>query len=251
LFSSFFIFNDAPFLNQYTFQDSATPLMEGIIDLHNEIFIYLISILIAVSWILIRIIMLFNSNNNIHVIHFTHNTLLEIIWTITPAFILMIISIPSPSLLHAMDEIIDPSVTVKAIGHQWYWSYEYSDYSLFSNQSIAFDSYMIPDDDLVSGQLRLLEVDNHILSPVNTHIRLLVSSTDVIHSWTIPSFGVKVDALPGRLNQLSIFVNRLGTFYGQCSEICGVNHGFMPIVVDIVNLNDYINWIYLKLTNNN
>nr|AJF36680.1 cytochrome c oxidase subunit 2 [Gefionella okellyi] len=191
--------------------------------------------------------MLFNYNNNNTVLYFTHNTFLEIIWTITPAFILMIIAVPSFSLLYAVDEIIDPNITLKIIGHQWYWSYEYSDYSFYHNQSIVFDSYMIPDDDLISGQLRLLEVDNQIVLPIYTHIRLLISSSDVIHSWTIPSFGIKVDALPGRLNQLSLFINRLGYFYGQCSEICGVNHGFMPIVVNAINIKDYINWIYMKL----
>lgn len=242
-----FLYNDAPFISQISFQDPASPLMEGIIDLHNEIFIYLMATLITVTWILIRILMLFNVNNNHIILYFTHNTLLEIIWTLTPAFILMIIAIPSFSLLYAMDEIIDPNITLKITGHQWYWSYEYSDYSFFNSKSIVFDSYMIPDDDLSSGQLRLLEVDHHILLPILTHIRLLITSTDVIHSWTIPSFGIKVDALPGRLNQLSLFINRLGYFYGQCSEICGVNHGFMPIVVNAVNIKEYINWIYLKL----
>jgi len=139
--------------------------------------------------------------------------------------------------------VIDPAITVKAIGHQWYWTYEYSDYAASDGESIVFDSYMIPEEDLEPGGLRLLEVDNRVMLPVNTHIRLIVSGADVIHSWTVPSFGIKVDALPGRLNQLSLFVKREGVFYGQCSEICGVNHGFMPIVVEVVSMEKYLSWV--------
>lgn len=141
--------------------------------------------------------------------------------------------------------MLDPAVTLKVIGHQWYWSYEYSDYTLSDSENahINFDSYMINDDDLVVGGLRLLEVDNRIVLPVNTHIRVLITSADVLHSWAIPSFGLKVDACPGRLNQTTIFIKRLGTFYGQCSELCGTNHGFMPICVEIVTLADYTQWL--------
>lgn len=248
---------DAPLEYQLDFQDPSTPIMEGIIDLHNDIFFYLVLILAAVTWILIRTIWLFRKSANRKLRHFTHNTFLEIVWTITPALILMIIATPSFALLYSMDEIIDPDMTIKAIGHQWYWSYEYADYMNIHKDesaekdldlvSFAFDSYMIPEEDLTNGQLRLLEVDNRIVVPVNTHVRMLVTSTDVIHSWTVPSLGVKVDAVPGRLNQLSFFIQRTGVFYGQCSEICGVNHGFMPIVVEAVSLDDYIDWVYSKL----
>ena len=142
-----------------------------------------------------------------------------------------------------MDEIIDPSVTIKIIGNQWYWAYEYSDYNI-NDEDILFDSYMIPDDELEKGQFRLLEVDNPVVLPVNTHIRAIITAADVLHSWAVPSLGIKVDAVPGRLNQGSIFLKRLGTFYGQCSEICGVNHGFMPIAVKSVTLNRYIEWLF-------
>lgn len=242
-------FLDAPLAYQIGFQDPATPIMEGIIDLHNDIFFFLVLTLTAVAWTLIRILWLNNIGYRWSSTYtFTHNTALEIIWTITPAVILMIIAIPSFALLYSMDEIIDPAMTIKTIGHQWYWSYEYSDYHTNDIESVAFDSYMIPEEDLEEGQLRLLEVDNRIIVPTHTHIRMLVTSTDVIHSWAVPSLGVKVDAVPGRLNQLSFFIQREGTYHGQCSEICGVNHGFMPIVVEAVSLEDYIDWIYSKLS---
>jgi cytochrome c oxidase subunit 2 len=159
----------------------------------------------------------------------------------------MIIAVPSFALLYSMDEITDPAVTLKVIGHQWYWTYEYSDYSTADDQSIIFDSYMVAEDDLELGQLRLLEVDNRVVLPVKTHVRVLITAADVLHSWAIPSLGVKCDAVPGRLNQTSIFLNREGVFYGQCSELCGANHGFMPIVVEGVDLEDYISWISNKI----
>jgi cytochrome c oxidase subunit 2 len=160
----------------------------------------------------------------------------------------MFVAVPSFALLYSIDEILDPAVTLKVVGHQWYWSYEYSDYSSEDGETINFDSYMIPEDDLSDmGQLRLLEVDNRVILPINTHIRVIVTAADVLHCWGIPSFAMKVDACPGRLNQTSLFIKRAGTFYGQCSEICGVNHGFMPIVVEGVELEDYVTWIYNKL----
>jgi len=238
---------DAIISNQIGFQDPATPIMEGIIDLHHEIFFFLIIILISVSWILFRIFWLFSEKKNPKPIKFSHNTVLEIVWTIIPAIILMVIAIPSFALLYSMDEIIDPAITLKAIGHQWYWSYEYSDYIVSDEKSISFDSYMIPEEDLEVGALRLLEVDNRVVLPIKTHIRVIISSTDVIHSWAIPAFGIKVDAVPGRLNQVSLFIQREGTFYGQCSEICGVNHGFMPIVVEAVSLDKFILWISKRI----
>jgi heme/copper-type cytochrome/quinol oxidase subunit 2 len=141
-----------------------------------------------------------------------------------------------------MDEVLDPMLTLKAIGHQWFWSYEYSDYTLLnlsSDTSFIYDSYMILEEDLNIGEFRLLEVDHRVVLPTHTHIRVLVTSTDVLHSWAIPSLGLKIDACPGRLNQISTFINRPGVYYGQCSEICGINHGFMPIVLEAVNFKDY------------
>jgi cytochrome c oxidase subunit 2 len=140
-----------------------------------------------------------------------------------------------------MDEMIDPALTLKVVGHQWYWSYEFSDYvTLDGGENLDFDSYMLALGDLTLGNLRLLEVDNRVVLPINTHIRIIVTAADVLHSWAIPSFGLKVDACPGRLNQTSLFIKREGTYYGQCSEICGVNHGFMPIVVKAVDLDSYV-----------
>jgi len=160
----------------------------------------------------------------------------------------MFVAVPSFALLYSIDEILDPAVTLKVVGHQWYWSYEYSDYTSEDGETINFDSYMIPEDDLADpGQLRLLEVDNRVILPINTHIRVVITAADVLHCWGIPSFAMKVDACPGRLNQTSLFIKRVGTFYGQCSEICGVNHGFMPIVVEGVELEDYVTWIFNKL----
>jgi len=233
---------------QVGFQDPATPIMEGIINLHHDLMFFACAIFIFVSWMLLRTLWHFNQDRNKVASNLTHGILIEIIWTTTPALILLIIAIPSFSLLYAMDEIISPTITIKTLGHQWYWSYEYSDYINENNEFINFDSYMIPDDDLELGQFRLLEVDNRMVIPINTHIRLIVSAADVLHSWAVPSLGVKCDAIPGRLNQTSLFVKREGLYYGQCSEICGINHGFMPIVVEAVKLPNYVFWISNKLS---
>jgi len=232
---------------QLDFQDPATPMMEGIVTLYHNISVVLIVILGFVVWIMARTILKFNRNSNPIPFKFMHGTALEIVWTITPSLILVAIAVPSFSLLYSMDEIINPAITIKAVGHQWYWSYEYSDYNTVNNESLAFDSYMIPENELHNGQLRLLEVDNRVVVPVNTHIRVIITATDVLHCWAVPSLGVKLDAVPGRLNQTSMFIKREGIYYGQCSEICGVNHGFMPIVVEAVSLDDYVHWITNKL----
>nr|AXI97796.1 cytochrome c oxidase subunit 2 [Gracilaria vermiculophylla]WDZ68084.1 cytochrome c oxidase subunit 2 [Gracilaria vermiculophylla] len=245
--SSVFSYNDAAENWQLGFQDPATPIMEGIINLHHDLMYFICVIFIFVSWMLIRTLWHFESTQNNIPSSLTHGTLIEIIWTVTPACILLIIAIPSFSLLYAMDEIISPAITIKTLGHQWYWSYEYSDYLSEEGESIMYDSYMIPEEDLNLGQLRLLEVDNRMVVPTNTHIRVIVSAADVLHSWAIPSLGIKCDAVPGRLNQTSIFIKREGVYYGQCSEICGINHGFMPIVIEAVKLSNYISWISNKL----
>jgi cytochrome c oxidase subunit 2 len=232
---------------QLMFQEPATPIMEGIIDLHNQVFFFLIVIFVVTGWFWLRILMRFNAKANPVPSTMSHNAVLEIIWTVAPSLILAVIAIPTFGLLYAMDEVVDPSITIKAIGHQWYWSYEYSDYNTSDEDSLAFDSYMIPEEDLQKGELRLLEVDNRVVLPTHTHIRILTTSTDVIHCWTIPSFGVKADSVPGRLNQMGLYIKREGVYYGQCSELCGVNHGFMPIVVEAVPLEDYITWVSTKL----
>jgi len=237
---------DSPSSWQWGFQDPASPIMEGIINLHNSIIWLIIVILTFVLWMLTRAVIMFSAkpnNKNVEDISerskITHASVLEIVWTIVPAIILGFIAVPSFVLLYSMDEVINPAITVKAIGHQWYWSYEIQD----GEDSISFDSYMVPDSDLKLGQIRLLEVDNSLVLPVLTHVRVLVTATDVLHAWAVPSLGVKVDAVPGRLNQTSIFIKRPGVFRGQCSELCGVNHGFMPIVVEGVNLDQYLAWI--------
>lgn len=254
---------------QLGFQDPATPIMEGIIYFNNQLMFLMILISCFVGWMLYRSIVLFSSDSSstINPENFTHSTLLEIVWTISPAIILMLIGLPSFALLYSMDEVVDPSITLKVVGHQWYWSYEYSDYvshvsesteeELIQVKSINFDSYLVGEDDLSipkpytvgkAGKVfRLLEVDNRVVLPINTHIRVLVTAADVLHSWAVPSLGIKIDSCPGRLNQVNLFIKREGVFYGQCSEICGVNHGFMPIVVQSVRLEDYISWIGKRL----
>lgn len=225
---------------QIGFQDPASPIMEQIINFHNFTMIYIVFIMTLVLWFISSIILKFSkAKRTISHKYLIHGTLLEIIWTITPAIILILIAFPSFKLLYLMDEVIDPAITIKVVGHQWYWSYEYSDYATLEGKTIQFDSYMIPESDLNEGDLRLLEVDNKLIVPVNTHIRVVTTAADVIHSWAVPSLGVKMDSIPGRLNQTSFLATREGTFYGQCSEICGANHAFMPIVVKVVSLNEY------------
>jgi cytochrome c oxidase subunit 2 len=231
---------------QIMFQDPATPIMEGLIILHNDVIILLVAIGAFVTYLLFRTVILFKSSVNPVSDHVTHGTQLEIIWTTLPAVLLIIIAAPSFALLYAVDESISPSLTFKAVGHQWYWSYEYSDY-VKNGTRIEFDSYIIPSSDLTPGSYRLLEVDNRVVLPVNIHVRTLITAADVLHSWAVPSLGVKLDACPGRINQTSLFIKREGVFYGQCSEICGENHGFMPIAVEAVNLKDYAEWVYNTL----
>jgi cytochrome c oxidase subunit 2 len=234
------IYNDAPQPWQIGFQDSAAPAFTGIVDLHNTIFFYLIVICVGVFWVLGSVMYFFNIKNS-PIVHkyLNHGTLIELIWTITPALILTVIAFPSFRLLYLLDEVTSPTITIKVIGHQWYWSYEYSDYVTDSGQSVEFDSYMIPESDLELGQFRLLDVDNKMIIPVDCHIRLIITGADVIHSFAVPSLGLKIDATPGRLNQSSILAERTGTFYGQCSEICGANHRFIPISVEIVPITSF------------
>jgi len=238
------------------FQDPATAVMEGIIDFHHDVQFYLIIILTFVAWSLFSVVFQFGSSlyvtrsanltkllearrDSLILKNVSHGTVLEIVWTLVPVFVLIAIAIPSFALLYAIDEIIEPTLTVKIIGHQWYWSYEYTD----QFTPIAYDSYMIPEPELKDYELRLLEVDSVLVLPVQTHIRLLVTATDVLHSWAVPAFGVKMDCIPGRLNQVSLFIKREGAFYGQCSELCGVNHGFMPIGVHVVPVQSYVSWV--------
>nr|YP_009528534.1 cytochrome c oxidase subunit II [Limenitis jina]AYN60836.1 cytochrome c oxidase subunit 2 [Limenitis jina]WAM61639.1 cytochrome c oxidase subunit 2 [Limenitis jina] len=214
------------------YQNSASPLMEQIIFFHDHTLIILIMITILVSYLMINLF--FNKYINRFLLE---EQMIELIWTILPAITLIFIALPSLRLLYLLDELNNPLITLKSIGHQWYWSYEYSDFN-----NVEFDSYMIQSPDNLNN-FRLLDVDNRIILPMNNQIRILITATDVIHSWTIPSLSVKVDANPGRLNQTSFFINRPGIFYGQCSEICGANHSFMPIVIESISIKNFINWI--------
>nr|YP_010491927.1 cytochrome c oxidase subunit II [Westermannia superba]UWM92713.1 cytochrome c oxidase subunit 2 [Westermannia superba] len=214
-------------------QNSNSPLMEQIIFFHDHTLIILIMITILVGYLMSSL--LFNKFINRFLLE---GQMIELIWTILPAITLIFIALPSLRLLYLLDELNNPLITLKSIGHQWYWSYEYSDF-----HNIEFDSYMIPSNEMSLNSFRLLDVDNRIILPMNNQIRIMVTATDVIHSWTVPSLGVKVDANPGRLNQTNFFINRPGIFYGQCSEICGANHSFMPIVVESISIKNFINWV--------
>ena len=242
---------------QWSFQEPATDTMEKIVDLHNDIMVFLILIMTFVLWMLIAIVARFNENNLSTLrFSFQHHTNIERIWTIIPTIILMFIAAPSFSLLYQIDNLHQPEFTLKIIGHQWYWSYEFDTlrrgdfwpegdltpgFLVFcSREIVSFDSYMIAEDDLFIGGLRLLEVDNSVVVPIKTTLRLLITSADVLHSWAIPAFGVKMDACPGRLNQVALHINEPGLYFGQCSELCGVNHGFMPIMVRAIKLDSNV-----------
>nr|YP_009442873.1 cytochrome c oxidase subunit II [Typhlatya miravetensis]SCN12521.1 cytochrome c oxidase subunit 2 [Typhlatya miravetensis] len=215
------------------FQDSASPLMEQLIFFYDHTTLVLILMTTLVGYIMGSLF--FNKLTNRFLME---GQTIEMIWTVLPALILIFIALPSLRLLYLLDEVGTPSITVKAIGHQWYWSYEYSDFL-----QVSFDSYMTPINELPEKGFRLLDVDNRTILPMNTQVRVLVSAADVIHSWTVPALGVKADAVPGRLNQISFSIDRPGLFFGQCSEICGANHSFMPIVVESTSTDSFLTWI--------
>lgn len=214
-------------------QDRNSPIIEQLNFFHDHTLLILTIITILVGYL---IIILFTNKFTNRLL--LHGQTIEIIWTVLPAIVLIFIAIPSLRLLYLLDEINNPSITLKTVGHQWYWRYEYSDF-----KDIEFDSYIIPTNELEINSFRLLDVDNRIVLPINNQIRILVSAADVLHSWTIPALGVKVDATPGRLNQTNFLINRPGLFFGQCSEICGANHSFMPIVIERIPTKNFIKWI--------
>jgi len=237
--------SDTPMPWGLYFQDSGSPQMEAIVELHNNIMFYLFIILFSVGWILLSIIKNYTYDN--HLIsnkYSNHGTLIELIWTITPALILILIAFPSFKLLYLMDEVTDPNLTIAVEGHQWYWTYEYADFINDDEEFIEYDSYILAESDLELGAFRLLEVDNRIIVPELTHTRFMVSAADVIHSFACPSLGIKCDAYPGRLNQVSVHINREGLFYGQCSEICGILHSSMPICIYSVSIEKFLLWLY-------
>nr|ASW34684.1 cytochrome c oxidase subunit II [Quedenfeldtia moerens] len=222
---------------QLGFQDAASPIMEELLYFHDHalMIVFLIS-----TFVLYTISLMMTT-------HLTHTSTMdaqavEMIWTMLPAIILILIALPSLRILYLMDEVNNPHLTIKALGHQWYWTYEYTDY-----ECLSFDSYMIPTPDLNPGTARLLEVDHHMLVPMESPIRMLISAEDVLHSWAVPALGIKTDAIPGRLNQTAFTALLPGLFYGQCSEICGANHSFMPIVVESTTLQEFENWSTMML----
>nr|ASU53193.1 cytochrome oxidase subunit II [Periphyllus bulgaricus]ASU53332.1 cytochrome oxidase subunit II [Periphyllus bulgaricus] len=214
-----------------SFQNSNSPLMEQLIFFHDHTIFIIMMIMFMITYMMMFII-----KNKFINIKISENQMIELIWTSIPPIILIFIALPSLHLLYLMDEIKSPIMTIKIFGHQWFWSYEYSDFI-----NIEFESYMI--NSMEKQNFRLIEVDNKTILPYNFNIRLLISSDDVIHSWTIPSLGIKIDAVPGRMNQINLFMNRPGMYFGQCSEICGINHSFMPIQIESINLNKFISWI--------
>ena len=234
------IYNDVAEDWQISFQDGASPVMDEISFLHDQVMFVSPVISVIILWLMFRSVV-----NKYKYKLLVEGTVIEIVWTTIPAVILVFIAFPSLRLLYLMDEIMEPAMTIKVVGHQWYWSYEYSDYDV---DSLEFDSYMVPTSDLEQGDNRLMEVDNCLVLPIQTHIRVLVTGADVIHSFAVPALGIKMDAVPGRLNQTNMFIKRSGLFYGQCSELCGTNHSFMPIVVRGVSLDKFINWIETKIS---
>ena len=222
---------------QMTFQPAATPVMDRVTAFNELVFWIILAITIFVLILLLIIIFRFNARANPVPSKTTHNTMLEVVWTVIPIIILIVIAIPSFKLLYYIDEVPDSELTIKVVGHQWYWTYEYAD------QGITFDSLMIPDDELKPGQVRMLEVDNRVVVPVGANVRILLTADDVIHSWAVPAFGIKFDTVPGRLAETWINVQREGVYYGQCSELCGAAHSKMPIAVEAVSRARFEAWL--------
>nr|YP_009991885.1 cytochrome c oxidase subunit II [Urocolius indicus]QNN84759.1 cytochrome c oxidase subunit II [Urocolius indicus] len=220
--------------SQLGFQDASSPIMEELVEFHDHALMVALAICSLVLYLLTLMLMENLSSNTVDAQE------VELIWTILPAIVLILLALPSLQILYMMDELDQPDLTLKAIGHQWYWSYEYTDFN-----DLTFDSYMIPTTDLPPGHFRLLEVDHRIIIPMESPIRIIVTADDVLHSWAIPTLGVKTDAIPGRLNQTSFIATRPGIFYGQCSEICGANHSYMPIVVESTPLSNFETWTSL------
>nr|UGK73258.1 cytochrome c oxidase subunit II [Roxasellana stellata] len=219
--------------NMLSFQDAVSPIMEQLILFHDHTMMILSMITIMVIYMIMSLTMNKLINRNL-----LEGQLIELIWTLLPTVLLVTIALPSLKTLYLLEEVNKPLITLKAIGHQWYWSYEYSDF-----KKIEFDSYMKQTNSIQENEFRLLEVDNRIMIPFDIQSRILVTSYDVIHSWTIPSLGIKIDGSPGRINQGSILTMRPGIFYGQCSEICGANHSFMPITLESIDIKTFNSWI--------
>ena len=227
----------APTAWQVNFQPAASPVAEMIVSLHDLLLFITVAISVFVLGLLAYACIRYRADRNPVPSRRTHNSVLEIAWTAIPVLILVVIAIPSFQLLYFMDLAVNPERTLKAIGRQWYWSYEYPDQGNFT-----FDAYMVADQDLQPGQMRLFDVDNPVVLPVETDIRLLTTASDVIHSWAMPALGVKMDAVPGRINETWLRIERPGVYYGQCSELCGDYHAFMPIKIVAVSKEEFETW---------
>ncbi len=238
LFFSTLSFADQPLPWQMGFQEPATPTMEKIHSLYYFMLAILTVIVVFVGGLIIYVLLRFNARANPVPTTTSHNVALEIFWTLIPVLLLTIIAVPTFKIIYFANEVPEAELTLKVVGHQWYWSYQYPD-----NGDIAFDSYMIQDKDLQAGQKRLLDVDNRVVLPAETIIRIQVTAGDVIHSFAVPAFGIKTDAIPGRVNETWIKVDNPGVYYGQCSELCGAQHAFMPISVEIVSKQDFQKWL--------
>ena len=222
---------------QMNYQPAATPTMEKVNEFHDLLLIVITGIAVAVGILLFATIYRYRESKNTEPSKVTHNTMLEIVWTLVPVLILMVIGVPSVKLLYFADKVEKADMTIKAIGHQWYWTYEYPD------EEVEFDSYMVKDADIKPGQYRLLSVDNPVYVPAGATVRVLITSQDVLHSFAVPAFGMKTDAVPGRINETWFRVDKEGTYYGQCSELCGKDHGYMPIAVKVVSQEQYKQWL--------
>jgi cytochrome c oxidase subunit 2 len=222
---------------QLGLQDGVTMLKDGLHDFHTLLLIIITAIAVFVMALLVYVMVRFNRTSNPNPSKTSHNTMIEVAWTLVPVLVLIVIAVPSMKRLFEQERIPPADITIKAIGNQWYWSYEYPD-----NGNFTFDATMIEEKDLKPGQIRLLETANHVVLPVNSNVRVLVTAADVIHSWTVPAFGVKKDAVPGRINELWFNARQEGVYYGQCSELCGALHGFMPIKVEIVSKEKFAAW---------
>jgi len=233
----------APNAWQMLLQSPASPLMEKLTEFHNFLLIITGGIVFFITFLLIYVCIKFNAKSNPIPAKFSHNILVEVIWTIIPIIILVIIAIPSFQILRFAEKIPKIDMTIKVLGYQWYWHYIYSDHD-----NLEFDSYLITDENLQLGQKRLLEVDNRIVIPENTTVKFLITAGDVIHSFAVPSLGIKTDAVPGRINETWTKISKKGVYYGQCSELCGANHGFMPIAIEVVSKEEFQNWLILAKT---
>ena len=231
-------FASEPMPCQMSFQPPATPVMEQIEWLHHFLMVIMFSVVALVMFLLAYVCIRFNAKAHPVPNKFTHNVLIEVLWTFIPIVLLVVIAIPSFKILNYVEHSPKTDLTIKVVGYQWYWHYIYPD-----NGGFEFDSYMIPQKDLKPGQKRLLEVDNRLVIPAGKVIKFLTTGADVIHSFAVPSFGVKIDAVPGRTNETWVMVEKPGVYYGQCSELCGVNHGFMPIAVQVVPEAEFEAWV--------